>query len=211
MKIILASDYQNMIGGTEVYMWAVKRALEAKGHSVKIFGSEKTIEEYIKSQQTKTINRYLKKLFNISIYFQFRRLINEFKPNIIHFHNIYNELSPSVILAAGSIPKILTVHDTLLVNPVSILSERTGKDCKKRTCGGCMNCIGWKGMIYEYIRINFYRIFLENILVYATPSIYMKNFMMEAGFKNIEAIPNGIALLPSSKIINFNNLLYVGR
>jgi len=211
MKIILANDYKTVIGGTEIYLWSLKKALEKNGHEVVVFGSSKSYDEYIYSQKVKSIERYTKKLFNIQTYLDFKKLVNEFKPDIIHVHNFYNELSPSILLVTGKIPIVMTVHDTLLVNAVSVLSGRTGEDCKTRTCSGCTNCVGFKGMIYEKLRKIIYRTLLKRISLFITPSIYLNNFLVEAGFQPIQTVYNGINLFKFSKVNNFDRLLYVGR
>jgi glycosyltransferase involved in cell wall biosynthesis len=211
MKILLVNDYKETIAGAEIYMQTLKEALEKKGHTVRIFGSDKTKEEYILSQKDKSVLSYLKKLFNFESYLKFQKTVSDFKPDIIHLQNIFNELSPSILLAAKSTPMVMTVHDSQLVNSVSILSERTGKECKKRTCGGCMNCVGLKGAMYEFVKRKFHKLLLNKIKLFITPSQYMRGLIQEAGFHPVITIPNGIKILSYSRIRNFNKLLYVGR
>lgn len=211
MKILLVNDYLDKIAGTEIYMYSLKEELEKTGHVVKVFGSGKTKDDYYKSMIDKSVKKYLLRFFNPYSLHEFRRVVKEFQPDIIHLQNIFNELSPSILIATGSIPVIMTVHDSLLVNAVSNLSERTGKACKKRTCGGCMNCVGLKGAIYENIKRPIHRLLLKKIKLYITPSDYMNEFITEAGFKPVKTIHNGIKPLKYTPIKNFNRLLYVGR
>jgi glycosyltransferase involved in cell wall biosynthesis len=105
----------------------------------------------------------------------------------------------------------MTVHDNRIVNAVSILSERTGKECKSRICSGCLNCIGIKGTIYEKIKRPIHRVLFKRINLYITPSRYMESLINEAGFYPSKTINNGINLYTPSDIKNFNHILYIGR
>ena len=105
----------------------------------------------------------------------------------------------------------MTVHNNQIVNAVSVLSERSGKNCVKKTCGGCRNCVGLKGAIYEYIKRKIHKRLLGKVSLYITPSLFMKNLIEEAGFYPVEHIPNGFSLFKYSKMVNYNRILYVGR
>lgn len=211
MKILLVNDYKDVIGGTEVYMWSIKKALEEKGHVVSIFGSDKNKEKYNISQKNQSLTNYFNRIFNLKYYFEFKKILQVFHPDIIHVQNIFNELSPSILIAVKSTPLIMTVHDNLLVNAVTVLSARTGKECKNRTCGGCNNCVGWKGAVYESFKRKIHKRLLKKIKLYITPSEYMSDFIQEAGYNPVKVIPNGIKLLEYSEIKDFNQILYVGR
>jgi glycosyltransferase involved in cell wall biosynthesis len=211
MKVLLINDYEELIGGTEFYIQTLKKELESRGHIIKIYSSRKSSREYLISQNSKSINKFLRKMFNFKSYKEVKSIINQFHPDIIHIHNIFNEISPSILLAVNKIPVVMTVHDNLLINAVSILSGRTGKDCKTRVCHGCSNCIGIKGAIYEYIKNIIHKILFEKISLYITPSIYMKKLVQEAGYNPVRHIDNGFKLFKYSKINKQNNILYVGR
>lgn len=48
-----------------------------------------------------------------------RALLEEWRPDVVHTHNIYHQLSPSILgpVRALSIPIVMTVHDYALVSP----------------------------------------------------------------------------------------------
>lgn len=211
MKILLVNDYKEKIAGAEMYMWSLKEELEKKGHIVEVFGSDKSKEQYVISLKSKSIMKYLVRIFNVQAYLTFNKVVKEFNPDIIHIQGIFNELSPSILLVKTHAPIIMTVHNNQIVNAVSILSERTGKMCKKETCGGCINCVGIKGAIYEYIKRNIHKQLLKKVNLYITPSKYMMGFVLEAGFSPVITIPNGIKPFKYKKIKNFNRILFVGR
>lgn len=65
------------------------------------------------------------------------RVIEDFGPDIIHLHNIYHQLSPSVLAAARDtgVPCVLTMHDYKLACPSYQLLDQ-GKVCQACVGGG---------------------------------------------------------------------------
>ncbi len=46
-------------------------------------------------------------------------ILDEFKPDIVHIHNIYHQISPAILfeIKKRGIPVVMTVHDYKLINP----------------------------------------------------------------------------------------------
>ncbi|WFE29725.1 glycosyltransferase [Solwaraspora sp. WMMD791] len=65
------------------------------------------------------------------------RVIEDFGPDVIHLHNIYHQLSPSVLAAArdAGVPCVLTMHDYKLACPSYQLLDH-GKVCQACVAGG---------------------------------------------------------------------------
>lgn len=65
------------------------------------------------------------------------RVIDDFRPDVLHLHNIYHQLSPSVLAAARSagVPCVLTMHDYKLACPSYQLLDR-GRPCQACVTGG---------------------------------------------------------------------------
>jgi glycosyltransferase involved in cell wall biosynthesis len=63
-----------------------------------------------------------------------RRRLDEFQPEVVHFHGIYHQLSPSVLWEARrrGIPSVMTLHDYKVIAPCYLLL-RDG-----RTCTACV-------------------------------------------------------------------------
>lgn len=71
----------------------------------------------------------------------FAALVDETRPDIVHFHNIYGRLTTSILSVARSrrLPAVLTVHDYKLVCP-SYLMLRDGRPCTACLDGGFYRC-----------------------------------------------------------------------
>ncbi|MET8203338.1 glycosyltransferase [Micromonospora taraxaci] len=65
------------------------------------------------------------------------QVIDDFRPDVLHLHNIYHQLSPSVLAAARSagVPCVLTMHDYKLACPSYQLLDR-GRPCQACVTGG---------------------------------------------------------------------------
>lgn len=55
-------------------------------------------------------------------------MVERFRPNVVHLHNIYHQLSPSILqpLRRAGIPAVMTVHDFKLVCPTYRMLDRNG-------------------------------------------------------------------------------------
>jgi glycosyltransferase involved in cell wall biosynthesis len=58
-------------------------------------------------------------------------VVRSFRPDVVHLHNIYHQLSPSVLvpLAHAGVPTVMTVHDYKLVCPTYLFLDH-GKVCE---------------------------------------------------------------------------------
>jgi len=122
MKILMVNDTIPFIGGAETYLHNLSKALDEKGHEIITLSEKPDKEEnftYIKKQYfaktypDKKINYAVSRYWNVYAKEKIRKIIKEENPDIIHFHNVFARLSPSVILEATKYkPTVLTVHDT---------------------------------------------------------------------------------------------------
>jgi glycosyltransferase involved in cell wall biosynthesis len=65
------------------------------------------------------------------------RVLAEFRPDVVHLHNIYHQLSPSVVAAArdAGVPCVLTLHDYKLACPNYQMLDN-GRLCDACVTGG---------------------------------------------------------------------------
>lgn len=74
-----------------------------------------------------------------------RILIEQERPDVVHFHNIYHQLTPSIIKVAKSLgcKTVLTAHDTKIACP-SYTMYRDG-----HTCEACLHGSVWNACRYR--------------------------------------------------------------
>ncbi len=66
-----------------------------------------------------------------------RRVLTAFRPDVVHLHNVYHQLSPSVVAAARDVgvPCVMTVHDYKLACPSYQMLDH-GRPCDACVTGG---------------------------------------------------------------------------
>jgi len=216
MRILQVNDTTEKYGGAEVYVHNLLKLLRDNGHKVEIFGSEKF--------QNKL--SFITRFYDPFIYFKFSKKIKEFKPDIIHCHNICRTISPSVLHAAKKhkIPIVMTVHDFHLICPKTWFIYKDGKLCKYGFGWRCLfsNCHtfkrGWKYFIYHLFKILkvwlHRKIIRNNINIFITPSEILGEWIKKSlDVKNVKTVPNFIDIsnIKYTPIKDTKNILYVGR
>lgn len=161
MKVLLVNKFLYPKGGAETYVFKLGEALKDNGHEVEYFGleNEKNIvgnsaNAYAPDMDlTAGISENLLAPFKIIYSRQARRQIKKvlesFKPDVVHLNNIQFYLTPSIILeiekyrkTVGKKVKIIyTAHDYQLVCPSHGLFDSNINVCEKCMTGNYMNCV----------------------------------------------------------------------
>lgn len=166
MKILLVNKFLYPKGGAETYIFKLGEALVQNGHSVEYFGlqNEKntvgnSADSYVTDMDFGAgIKKNLKAPFRI-IYSaearkKIRRVLESFKPDVVHFNNIQFHLTPSIILETEKYRKqfnnnlkiIYTAHDYQLICPSHGLFDAQINICEKCLTGSYMHCVKTKCM-----------------------------------------------------------------
>ena len=198
MRILLSNKFYYRRGGDCVYVLNVEQLLKKHGHEVAVFAMdypdnlETPWKKYFPGNMTKPMafsrpfgSREVKKKFN--------RLLDDFRPDVVHLNNIHTQLSPVIAELAHErgIRVVWSLHDYKLLCPrydclrdgVEICEKCFGGDktsCKTYKCikGSTLaSLIGYK----EAVMWNRQR--LENCTdLFVCPSSFMKEKMMKGGF-----------------------------
>ncbi|HSH05856.1 MAG TPA: glycosyltransferase family 4 protein [Anaerolineae bacterium] len=128
MRVLLINKFLRPVGGTETVFFDQWRWLEAAGHHVIPFGLQHPDNQPHPYQAYELpapdYNRYSLKqaidlIWSRSAARRLNQLIRATQPDVAHLHNIYHQLSPSILatLEQHAIPAIMTVHDYKLICP----------------------------------------------------------------------------------------------
>jgi len=155
MKILQVNKFYYNRRGAEKYMLALSEELTKAGHQVAVFSMQhpKNLpsiwSKYFISRLSFNEGKFFDKLKMLSRLFysfeakrKFRALINDFKPDLIHIHNIYHHISPSILDVARKykIPVVMHVHDYKLICPNYKLFVK-GKECERCKKTLYYNCV----------------------------------------------------------------------
>jgi glycosyltransferase involved in cell wall biosynthesis len=145
MNILQVNKYNFLAGGSEKYYLGVSKILKKNVHKIAFFSMQSP-----KNSQT-VWNRYfsrfapldnininnfisvfLSMVYSIDARRGIAKLMDDFKPDIVHIHNIYSHISPSILyeIKKRNIPCVYTLHDYHLITPNYIFFHN-GKICEK--------------------------------------------------------------------------------
>ncbi len=126
MRILLIHNRYQNIGGEDFAFAAEKALLLQKGHEVHEFIAD--------NRQIHGLNRLIsavQAIFSISSYHKMNKLITEYRPEIVHFHNTFMIISPSAYYACSKrgVPVVQTLHNYRILCPAATFT-RKGKICE---------------------------------------------------------------------------------
>lgn len=154
MRILLVHKYYYRRGGDCVYVLNLEEGLKKMGHEVAIFSMshpsnfETPWSSYFPSEvdfsKKQNIFTALRRPFGTGeVASKFSAMIDEFRPDVVHFNNIHSQLSPIVVEIAKrkGIRVVWTIHDYKLLCP--------RYDCLKSGVEPCELCFDDKSFVLK--------------------------------------------------------------
>jgi glycosyltransferase involved in cell wall biosynthesis len=240
MRIVSANKYYFLKGGAERAMFELNDLLRKHGHEVVPFAMQdgknmptEWAEYFVSPVRTEKVSLSLSGLktagrviYSFEAARKFDRLLGESKPDIVHIHNIYHQISPSILPKAKKrgIPIVMTAHDYKLIAPNyslyhdGAICEHTKKDrfveAVKHRCVKGSRIAG----ILEALEMTVHKatgLYLNAIDRIITPSAFMKALFEEYGIpsEKLVHVPHFIDLAEwgTPEFSQGEYALYVGR
>lgn len=135
MKILLANKFYYRRGGDCIYTMNLERMLKSHGHDVAVFAMQ-----YPENEKSEWSEYWPKNMSKVDVFTRpfgdkevrrkFGRLLEDFKPDVVHLNNVHTQLSPVIAKMAHErgVRVVWTLHDTKLVCPCYTCT-RDGKWC----------------------------------------------------------------------------------
>lgn len=234
MKIVLVNKFWYARGGAEKVVLLTKELLEKAGHQVEIFGmnhpdnlfSNKYFTDFVDYKNLGIFGKIkfgARVIYNTQAKKNFAQLLTDFEPDVVHFHNIYHQLSCSVIEAVTEkkIKSVMTLHDYKFISPNYNLFHH-GRICECGVNGKYYQCLlsncmenFWDSLLATleayFVTVRGYKNMINK---YLSPSNFLRDKFIKAGFveKNILYLPNAIVennFKMSSGDLDY--VAYVGR
>ncbi len=137
MRILLSNKFYYRRGGDCIVTMGMEDLLKSKGHEVAIFAMDypenidSPWKRYWPSNMSK-LKAFTRPFGDKEVRTKINLLLDDFRPDIVHLHNIHTQLSPIIAEVAyeRGIPVCWTLHDTKLVCPCYTCT-RNGKLCEE--------------------------------------------------------------------------------
>lgn len=147
MKVVMAHKFFYHRGGAEIFFLEAGSILERHGHRVAYFSSHHPdnlpsrystyfaeAPDYLHGNIFKRVLSIGKLVYSIETKRRFARLLNNFRPDLVHAFHINIHLSPSILVACAEagIPVIMSCNDYKLICPNYKLYHhgRICEDCR---------------------------------------------------------------------------------
>jgi glycosyltransferase involved in cell wall biosynthesis len=222
MKVVLVHNYYQQRGGEDIVFESERDLLRRHGHAV---------VEYCRSNKELPDRSYANKLMAAKTALwasdsrrEFYRLLEREKPDIVHVHNTFLRVSPSIYWACheAGVPVVQTLHNYRLFCPAGNFM---------RAAHVCEECVGHSLM--RAVRYRCYRgsrsatatvasisllhrwlgTWSERIDRYIVPSNFTRNKFVEAGLSAAKLVvkPNFIHPDPGCRTEAEDYVVFVGR
>jgi len=199
MKILMVHNEYGRLSGEEIVVNGVRRLLGEHGHKVISFIRSSAEIETMRWGKARA---FFSGIYSRSSRLMMRRLLAKDRPDVVHIHNLFSLISPSILpeCRRASVPVVMTVHNYRLVCPNGLHIVR-GQVCEK-CCGGrewwCVlrNCEGSFPKSFGYALRNYVarkrRFFVDNVTTFAVLTEFQRQRLISEGFpaERIAVIPN---------------------
>ena len=217
MKILEINKFYNAKRGADKHFLDVIELLQENGHQIAAFSMKQpemeysTWEDYFLSEvgygKSFSVWQKMKGVARMFHSFEAKQKINalldEFEPDVVHIHNIYHQMSPTILfeIKKRNIPIFMTVHDWKLINPNHSL-RLNGRPYRRCANGRYYQCFLDKCVkdsyaksflamleMYWHAKLGTYK---KNIDCYIAPSNFVKNILVSWGVpaEKISVLPH---------------------
>ena len=221
MRILIANTRHFKQGGDSTYTFGLADALRSAGHEVGFFAmagernepdpNQDLFVSYIdfrELNQKKSLSSGLhvlrRSIFSREAEEKFIRLVDRFKPDVLHLQNIHAHLTPSIVFAARrkGLPVVWTMHDYKLMCPNSHFRiDTTGELCESCRPGNYLPALTKKckkgsllasGMAAVEAYAHWARGLRGQVDCYLSPSRFLAGKLIEHGWPadRVRHVPN---------------------
>ncbi|MBQ6238103.1 MAG: glycosyltransferase family 4 protein [Bacteroidales bacterium] len=204
MRILIAHNDYGRYSGEEAVVDRQIADYKAAGHDV---ATLRLTSEGARDSVFGKIRGFFAGIYSIRGRRTMRRCLADFRPDIVHIHNLYPFISPAVLplCKKNGVPVVMTVHNYRLICPTGLFL-RNGHPCE--TClergneTGCIlhNCeqslFRSIGYALRNTTARLSRAYLDNVDHYCCLTEFQRAKLIAAGFDKdrISVIPNYIEL-----------------
>ncbi|MBN1975120.1 MAG: glycosyltransferase family 4 protein [Sedimentisphaerales bacterium] len=189
MNILLIHNAYTTFGGEDKVVENITKILKEKGHQIYLF---KRDSAEITNTPIGNVRAFFSGIYSWKSKQTVRRYIKEFKPDVVHIHNLYPLISPSILgeCRDSGVPVVMTVHNFRLICPNGLFLTK-GQICEK--CSGgreywCVfrNCESNLLKSFGYALRNIIarkrKFFLDNVTIYICLTEFQKQRFVQEGF-----------------------------
>lgn len=221
MKVLQVHNHHQSRGGEEIMFEAISRILTEKGHDVFVLErNNRDVQGLWGKMRAFRAGNY-----SSSTKKAISSILESEHPDIVHVHNVYTLISPSVLVACRhfDVPVVIRCADFRFISCPIGNHLRNGSICERCIGGREFWCVlrNCKGNICESVAYTLrtlvarkWRLFKDNVTLYVPPSEFVKQRLIDAEFpqERIIVIPNMVSIPDEAEENSCGKYVaYVGR
>lgn len=225
MKIIIVHNEYAKYSGEEAAVGILASVLRKAGHDVVMFTKTSADIEHMQYGEAKA---FFSGIYSVEARRQFSEFIRREKPDLVHVHNVFPLISPSILpeCTKEHIPVVMTLHNYRLICPNALLL-RNGNLCRECSGGHEWNAVRHNcehsipkslGYALRTAFARYKRLFMDNVDAFICLTAFQRYQYLSEKYPADKLVvippclPDGIlGDIPPSDCRNGEFVLYAGR
>ncbi len=219
MKILLVNDYGTLTGGAEVQTALLRDELRKRGHDARFFASRarpgvgNSRADYECFGATSRF-RTLLQTANPWAYLSLRKILSEFRPDVVHVMIFLTQLSPLILPLLRDIPSIYHALWYRAVCPLGTKMLPDGSPCQDRHGAACYGngCLPLRDWLPLMLQMKLWERWRGVFDLIVANSESVKRQLLAGGIEPVQVIRHGIPTrLPRPPLSAPPTVAFAGR
>ena len=203
MKVLLVNDYAITKGGANIDLLALRDWLRQRGYDARLFatyaraGRGRTLADY-ECFGTTSRFRTLLQAANPWAFWALRRVLGEFRPDVVHIQMFLGQLSPLILLLLKPWPSLYhaAIYEAICPLATKMLPDRNpcpypvGMVCYRK------RCLPLRAMLPQMVRMKLWQRWHEAFRLMVANSEAVRSRLVDEGIGPVEVIWNGVPIQP---------------
>ncbi len=203
MRVLLVSDYATPTGGAELMILALRDLLRRRGHDARLLASSARPLNLPSQADYECFGissaiRGLTQVVNPSAAWRLRRVLAEFRPDVVHVRLFLSQLSPLILPLLAEVPAIYHVAwyrcicpiGTKMLPNLTSCREPAGTACLRN---GCFPAYAWPSAM---LQLKLWRHWAHAFNAFVANSAATKRRLEAEGIHPVKVIWNGVPVRP---------------
>lgn len=205
MRVLIVNDLGTDTGGAERVSLSLRERLRADGHEAMLFASsfqpvaDVPVDADVKCRGASGHSQSVLSVMNLSAMRGLDRVLNSFRPEIVHLRMFQWQLSPLVLRCLANWPCLVHVVNYDLICPINTKTLPNGQPCTQRAGRVCLRegCLGIAGysrfLAQRAIRSRYFERARDRLI---TNSHWVRGRLSAEGVRVDGVVWNGVAITP---------------
>ncbi len=200
MKVLLVNDYATPAYGSENLTLGLRDLLRQRGHDVRLFAScvrtvadQEVLADYQCFGTTSRFNKLLQ-VANPWAFWKLRRVLREFKPDVVHVRTFRMQLSPLILPLLREVSSLYHVVVLHSICPTGIKMLPDGTVCRISAGPACYHngCFLFRSLIPRMLQMWLWKKWSNAFNLITTNSQAMRHLLVSEGIEVADVVWNAV-------------------